>query len=302
MLDETPLFSLVFIIRNGARFLSRALEGALAQERKDTEIMVLDLNSSDGTADILRRYQGQLGLCQTLQDSRWSDAAQAALVIARGEWVIFLDSCHWLSQGALGAMASSIQQNPQASIITGCGRVVEETAIGAIAEKRSILARDIAMSAATILEEPMLHVRAVRRTALLEAGGFNLDATPRLPRMVAQRSAMLGMMQKQMHEVLLPYSICSEVFVQGQPARQIGLASLKRLAECQQLMADRFGARFVNSADTAILHEWARQQLRVLATLSLKQRKLSHGWYFFKRSLGLEAAFPLESSSVAQAA
>jgi glycosyltransferase involved in cell wall biosynthesis len=51
-----PRISFAIPVRNGERFLGRAIESALAQDFDDFEIVVCDNASTDGTGELVRRY------------------------------------------------------------------------------------------------------------------------------------------------------------------------------------------------------------------------------------------------------
>lgn len=53
---SAPLVSIGLPVRNGENFLAAALESILAQTADDLEVIISDNASSDGTADICRRY------------------------------------------------------------------------------------------------------------------------------------------------------------------------------------------------------------------------------------------------------
>ncbi|MDL1897881.1 glycosyltransferase, partial [Anaerolineae bacterium CFX7] len=53
---NAPLASVVMIVRNGELFFRQAIESVLAQDYPAYEILVVDGQSTDGTADIARAY------------------------------------------------------------------------------------------------------------------------------------------------------------------------------------------------------------------------------------------------------
>jgi glycosyltransferase involved in cell wall biosynthesis len=77
---------------NGARYLPAAIESALAQTLRPVAVMVVDDGSTDGSADIARRY-ARHGVEVVAQTNRGVSAARnAALRKTDGEWCVFLDA------------------------------------------------------------------------------------------------------------------------------------------------------------------------------------------------------------------
>lgn len=52
-----PLVSIVIPVLNGVNYIREAIESVLAQDYKNTELIVLDDGSTDGTRDVLKEYK-----------------------------------------------------------------------------------------------------------------------------------------------------------------------------------------------------------------------------------------------------
>jgi alpha-1,6-rhamnosyltransferase len=86
---STPLVSVIVGCYNGERFLEEALESVFAQEFDSYEVVLVDDGSTDGSANIARSYP----LVYKWQANQGVAAARnAGLVLARGEFVTFLDA------------------------------------------------------------------------------------------------------------------------------------------------------------------------------------------------------------------
>lgn len=86
-----PLVSIIVPAYNAERYLRETLESALAQTHSDTEVIVVNDGSSDGTPDILRAYGAKLQVVDQ-QNRGLAAARNAGAAIARGEWLAFLDA------------------------------------------------------------------------------------------------------------------------------------------------------------------------------------------------------------------
>ena len=53
----TSFVSVTIVTYNSGRFIKRCLESVLEQKYPQKEIIVIDNNSSDGTADILEQFE-----------------------------------------------------------------------------------------------------------------------------------------------------------------------------------------------------------------------------------------------------
>jgi hypothetical protein len=85
------IVSVIVPVHNGAEFVAEAVDSALAQTHRETEVVVVDDGSTDATPSILARYGSRLTVIR--QPNRGLAAARnRALQTARGELVGLLDA------------------------------------------------------------------------------------------------------------------------------------------------------------------------------------------------------------------
>jgi putative colanic acid biosynthesis glycosyltransferase len=85
-----PLISILIVCRNPGVRLRDALASVWAQTFSDHEIVVIDGDSTDGTAEWLSTVRPRLGALHSGPDAGIYDAMNHALRLARGEWILFL--------------------------------------------------------------------------------------------------------------------------------------------------------------------------------------------------------------------
>lgn len=85
-----PTITAIIIVRNGERFLIDTLRSIAAQSRPPDEIIVMDGQSTDQTAEIARAFPSVRYLLQP--DLGIANARNLALRAASGEFVAFLDA------------------------------------------------------------------------------------------------------------------------------------------------------------------------------------------------------------------
>ena len=83
--------SCIVPVHNGERFLAEALESVLAQTQPPFEIIVIDDGSTDGTHEVLRRYEDRVRH-ERQENFGPAVARNAALAIASGELIAILDA------------------------------------------------------------------------------------------------------------------------------------------------------------------------------------------------------------------
>lgn len=112
-MDESPTVSVVIPVRNGEPFLRQCLDSALTQTRPPMEVVVVDDGSTDGTAEILREYQGKVTVLE--QENRGQGAAvNRAVAYSRGELIAFLDCDDCWDPGKLERQVAVLERFPEA--------------------------------------------------------------------------------------------------------------------------------------------------------------------------------------------
>jgi glycosyltransferase involved in cell wall biosynthesis len=108
-----PLVSIVIPSYNHARYLEAAIDSILAQDYPNIELIVIDDGSTDGSAEILKRYGGRFHW--ELQANQGQVATQnRAWLMSRGEILAYLGADDVLLPQAVSRSVSCLEANPHA--------------------------------------------------------------------------------------------------------------------------------------------------------------------------------------------
>ena len=94
-----PLISVIVPIYNVKAYLDRCVESLLGQSHKNLEIFLVDDGSTDGCGKVCDRYAAQDPRITVIhkKNGGLSDARNAALDAAQGEYYAFVDGDDWVS-------------------------------------------------------------------------------------------------------------------------------------------------------------------------------------------------------------
>jgi glycosyltransferase involved in cell wall biosynthesis len=93
--ESMPLVSILVPAYNAERWIRQCLDSALEQTYSAIEVIVVDDGSTDGTAEIVRRYEGRVRMAPG--DHQGGNAARNRLIaLSKGEWLQFLDADDYL--------------------------------------------------------------------------------------------------------------------------------------------------------------------------------------------------------------
>lgn len=89
---KKPLFSIVIVNYNGAKYLEQAILSILNQSCQDFELLIIDGKSNDGSLDIIKKYETKLAYWVSEKDNGQSDAFNKGFEKAKGEFYFWVNS------------------------------------------------------------------------------------------------------------------------------------------------------------------------------------------------------------------
>jgi len=87
-----PKLTVITIVYNNARDIERTVLSVLNQTYPHIEYLVIDGASTDGTLEIMKKYQHRLAMLISEKDKGIYDAMNKGLALATGDYVLFMNS------------------------------------------------------------------------------------------------------------------------------------------------------------------------------------------------------------------
>ncbi len=116
---ELPRISVVTPCFNGSQFLEGTILSVLSQEYPLIEYLIFDGGSSDGSVDIIRRYEDRLAYWVSEPDGGQSDAINRGWRQSRGDILAYLNADDQYAPGAIPAVVDFLQRHPDVEIVYG---------------------------------------------------------------------------------------------------------------------------------------------------------------------------------------
>jgi glycosyltransferase involved in cell wall biosynthesis len=123
--SELPLVTIVTPSFNQAQFLETTIQSVLSQDYPNVEYIVIDGGSTDGSVDIIQKYETQITHWISEPDLGQAHAINKGLKLANGEIVTWLNSDDVYLPGALSGAAAALQSDPDAGMVCGDGLMVD---------------------------------------------------------------------------------------------------------------------------------------------------------------------------------
>ncbi len=119
-----PTITIITPSYNQGVFIEQTIDSILSQGYPNLEYIVLDGGSTDGTLDVLRKYDDRL-VWISEKDRGQSDALNKGFRMATGEVIGFLNSDDYYEPGALMQVGRFFAERPDAAWVTGKCRTVD---------------------------------------------------------------------------------------------------------------------------------------------------------------------------------
>lgn len=115
-----PLISVITACLNAAKFLEQTIQSVLSQRYPHIEYLVIDGGSTDGTVEIICKYESRLAYWHSQPDRGLAHAFNLGLAQARGEWLLFLHADDFfLAPQVVEMMAPHLASHPEADVVFG---------------------------------------------------------------------------------------------------------------------------------------------------------------------------------------
>lgn len=122
-----PRITVVTPSFNQAQFIERTITSILDQGYPNLEYFVVDGGSTDGTVEILRKYEKHLAGWVSEKDRGQTHAINKGFARATGEVHAYLNSDDWYLPGALSAVGAHFAAHPETGLLHGrCVRTEED--------------------------------------------------------------------------------------------------------------------------------------------------------------------------------
>ncbi|HEB13072.1 MAG TPA: glycosyltransferase [Actinobacteria bacterium] len=120
-----PLVSIVMPSFNQQQFIEEAIQSIVNQDYPNLELIVIDGGSTDGTLEILKRYDSQLHWISE-PDNGQSHAINKGFKRAQGEIVAWLNSDDFYAPGAVRTAVDELVNNPDIGAVYGYAGVIDD--------------------------------------------------------------------------------------------------------------------------------------------------------------------------------
>lgn len=121
------LISIVTPSYNQARFLEQTIKSVLSQDYAQIEYLIVDGGSTDGSQNLIKKYEKNLAWWVSEKDRGQTDAINKGFAHARGDILAWINSDDTYEPGAVAAAVAYLQDHPEVGMVYGDCNFIDET-------------------------------------------------------------------------------------------------------------------------------------------------------------------------------
>ena len=99
--NKKPYFSIITVVLNGEKYLSRAIKSVANQNFKNFEHIIIDGGSNDKTIKIIKRNKRSISFWSSGKDKNMWDAINKGIKVSKGKVIGILNSDDYYSKNGL---------------------------------------------------------------------------------------------------------------------------------------------------------------------------------------------------------
>ena len=116
-MTNLPLVSIITPSFNQAQFLEQTIQSVLGQDYPQIEYIIVDGGSTDGSVDMIKKYEGRLAWWISEQDQGQTDAINKGFAQSKGEVLAWINSDDTYNPRAIGQAVKYLMENPDVAMV-----------------------------------------------------------------------------------------------------------------------------------------------------------------------------------------
>lgn len=114
-----PLITIITVVYNGVKTLEHTIQSVLKQTYSNIEYIIIDGESTDGTLDIIKKYEDRISLWISEPDKGLYDAMNKGISKANGVLIGMINCDDWYEVNAVELIVHNFQQHSEKRIFHG---------------------------------------------------------------------------------------------------------------------------------------------------------------------------------------
>jgi len=167
MNNSNPLISVITVSFNAQHFIEQTILSIINQTYINLEYIIIDGGSTDGTIDIIKKYESKITIWKSEPDKGIYDAMNKGIKLANGDWINFMNcGDSFYSTNTLQQVVDKLLINKETDVLYG------NTIINVATNKYMVLPEKLEYISNYL---PFCHQSSFVKTALAKKYPFDLN-------------------------------------------------------------------------------------------------------------------------------
>ena len=176
MRSDSPRISVVVFVLNAVSTIDRALASVTAPDQPPVELLVMDGGSTDGTLDVIQRYEDKIAYWRSYRDGNAAIALNEGVRRATRDVICLLPADDWVEPGALHLVSHEFATDADLGVLSCGTRFVRLGPDGVIqVDAEFIDPATLEFTMHNLVRCPLTAGRFILRRLYAEAGEYKPD-------------------------------------------------------------------------------------------------------------------------------
>jgi glycosyltransferase involved in cell wall biosynthesis len=163
---NSPKISVITATYNSVHTLESTIQSVIAQHYPNLEYIIVDGGSTDGTIDIIRKYEQYITKWVSEKDEGLYDAMNKGIALSTGEWIAFLNSDDVYVNSPLQTVANTAVEKPHVDVVYANAMMESDVRPSYIYKSKYPISKN------DFWRTPIIHPSMFTKRAALEKVGY----------------------------------------------------------------------------------------------------------------------------------
>jgi len=126
---DSPLVTIITVVYNGEKHIEQTILSVTNQTYQNIEYLIIDGGSTDGTCDIIKKYENKIDYWLSEPDGGIYEAMNKGISLAKGQLIGFINSDDWYEETAVSEVVKFLKDDPAVHVLSGLHRIWDNSGI-----------------------------------------------------------------------------------------------------------------------------------------------------------------------------
>lgn len=173
--ENLPMISIVTVVFNGVKTIEQTIQSVIRQPYQNKEYIIIDGGSTDGTVDLIKKYESHLSYWVSEPDNGVFDAMNKGIALAKGELIGIINADDWYEENIFNSIAEHYRETGSNHVIYGLLRIIQnEKFYSLVGNSIHVLRKDTIMHPTCFIPLKFYHTYGIYNSTYKYSADYDL--------------------------------------------------------------------------------------------------------------------------------